>query len=65
MSIYFNNSRINNRARKILGSLAAFLQDCAENGDFNTLNYAAQDIRALLDTVEASVEQPDYSYCRY
>ncbi len=53
------HSDYTSRARKILSTLAALLQDCTADKDFNTLGYISQDIRALLDSVEA---YNDYGY---
>ena len=52
----------NKRAHKLLGSLAVFLYDCSERKDFTTLGYLSQDIRNLLDSVEADCDLLGYNY---
>ena len=51
---------MNNRARRLIGSLADFVEDC----DNDTFYRFAQQIRAILDAVEAA-DFEDLAFLRY
>lgn len=62
MTIYQRNKRfaMDNRARRLIGSLADFVQDC----DNDTFYRFAQEVRTILDAIEvADFDTLAYLHC--